>query len=117
MTGDPTGRVGRRLEDLVDISREADYLVSKGKDAYLADTAEGRLLRAAGQNIVLRVATVAEKLPAEFRDQHPEAEWDKLRAMRNLTAHHYDKVNHDFIWVALANRVPGLIATLGLNRA
>ncbi len=34
--------------------------------------------------------------------------------MRNLVAHHYDKVNDDLLWRALTVRIPGLITSLGL---
>ncbi len=35
--------------------------------------------------------------------------------MRNLVAHHYDKVNHDLMWVTLDRDVPALIERLGLG--
>lgn len=38
-------RVRRRLEDLARFVDEAAYVVSKGRDAYLAATPEGALLR------------------------------------------------------------------------
>lgn len=108
-------RLNRRLADLSAFIDEADYLTSKGRSAYLADDPEGRLLRNAGERILIKIATVAEKLPAEYKDAHPAADWRGLKRMRDLAAHHYDKVNDELVWQALAIRIPRLRADLGLS--
>ncbi|UZN03062.1 DUF86 domain-containing protein [Cellulomonas sp. S1-8] len=83
--------------------------MSLGQDAYLADDAQGRLLRNAGERIVIKVSTVVERLPDDFKVDHPHVEWVKIQRMRNLIAHHYDRVQADFVWATLAHRIPGLI--------
>lgn len=103
-----TDRVERRLADLAQFVREAEFLVAKGRSAYLADSMEGALLRNAGELILIKVATVAEKLPADFKDGHPDIDWRGINRMRNLVAHHYDRVSHDLAWAALAVRIPDL---------
>lgn len=108
-------RVERRLADLAQIGAEASYLASKGREAYLADTMDGALLRNAGERILIKAATVAEKLPEEFKTQHPEVDWIGINRMRNLVAHHYDKVNDDLLWEALVGRIPKLTRDLGLE--
>ena len=85
-------RLRRRLGDLRVLVADAAHLTSKGWGAYVADTPDGRLLRAAGEHLIIQVATVAEKLPQEFKDRYPAAEWVKLGRMRNLAAHHCDLV-------------------------
>jgi len=106
-------RVQRRLADLAQIGAEASYLVSKGRAAYLADTMDGALLRNAGERILIKAATVAEKLPEAFKAQHSEVDWVGINRMRNLVAHHYDKVNDDLLWGALTGRIPKLLEDLG----
>ena len=106
-------RVQRRLEDLARIGTEAAYLVGKGQAAYLADTMEGALLRNAGERILIKAATVAEKLPDEYKGRHPEVDWVGINRMRNLEAHDA-KVNDDLLWQALSVRIPGLLKELGL---
>ncbi|MBD7920135.1 DUF86 domain-containing protein [Cellulomonas sp. Sa3CUA2] len=103
-------KVARLLDDLVAIAEDAAHVVSLGQAAYLADDAQGRLLRNAGERIVIKVSTVVEKLPDGFKAEHPEVEWVKIQRMRNLIAHHDDKVQADFVWATLAHRIPGLIA-------
>lgn len=108
-------RVSRRLADLARFGAEAAFLVAKGKPAYFADTMEGALLRDAGERILIKIATAVEKLPDEFTADHPEIDWVGINRMRNLVAHHYDKVNDDLMWQALTVRIPNLIERLDLD--
>lgn len=110
MTAD---RIRRRLDDLARIGSEAAYLTEKGREAYLADTMDGAMLRNAGERILIKAATVAEKLPDDFKARHPEVDWSGISRMRNLAAHHYDKVNDDLMWQALTVRIPSLVKDLG----
>lgn len=105
---DRDGRVERRLGDLAVFVHEAAYLTSKGREAYLADSMDGALLRNAGERILIKVATVAERLPQAFKDSHRDVDWQGLNRMRNLVAHHYDRVSHDLVWAALSVRIPEL---------
>ncbi len=113
--GDRDGRVERRLADLAEFVREAEYLTSKGREAYLADSMDGALLRNAGERILIKVATVAEKLPQAFKDTHPDVDWRGINRMRNLVAHHYDRVSHDLVWAALSVRIPELGSRMSQN--
>lgn len=108
-------RIQRRLGDLAAFGEQAAYIADKGRDAYLAESPGGALLRNAGERILIKVATVVEKLPQEFKDRHPSVDWSGITRMRNLVAHHYDKVNDDLVWAALTTRLPGLLAELGLS--
>ncbi|WP_199506038.1 DUF86 domain-containing protein [Geodermatophilus sp. TF02-6] len=104
----------RRLADLVEMARLADALVARGLEAYLAEDFAGQTLRLAGRALVLQVATVVEKLPESFKAQYPDVEWAKIQRMRNIIAHHYDRVLDEFVWESLRSRVPELVASLDL---
>lgn len=67
--------------------------------------------------MLIKVATVVEKLPDEYKAVHGDVAWVAISRMRNLVAHHDDKVNDDLMWAALASRVPALLAALGLDDA
>lgn len=112
---DREGRVERRLGDLAEFVREAAYLTSKGREAYLADSMDGALVRNAGERILIKVATVAEKLPSAFKDRYPDVDWQGINRMRNLVAHHDDWVSHDLVWATLSVRIPELGARLSAN--
>jgi uncharacterized protein with HEPN domain len=107
-------RIRRRLQDLADFAADAAYTVSLGIDAYLEDSLRGRVLRNNGRHILIQVATVVEKLPDAFKDQYDDIEWIAIARMRNLIAHHYDKVDDHLVFSALTTRVPDLICSLGL---
>ncbi|WP_024287543.1 DUF86 domain-containing protein [Cellulomonas sp. KRMCY2] len=115
--GGHDGRVERRLSDLVQMAHVAQGIVAKGLGAYLADGIDGQTLRLAGRQLVVQVATVVEKLPDSFKDQHPDVEWVKIQRMRNLVAHHYDKVLDEFVWESLRTRIPDLVDQLGAGEA
>lgn len=108
-------RVRRRLQDLRDFGADAAYTVSLGSEAYLDDGPQGRVLRNNGRHIVIQVATVVEKLPQDFKDEHGDIAWVAISRMRNLIAHHYDSVDDHLVFATLAGRIPDLLDRLGLN--
>jgi uncharacterized protein with HEPN domain len=119
VTPEPDGparhdRVRDWLDDLAGFGADATYLVGLGREAYLADTAQGRLLRNAGERLLIKVATIVERLPDEFKAGYPDIEWANINRMRNLVAHQYDKVNDDLMFVTLRRDIPALIKRLGL---
>ncbi|MCL2463627.1 MAG: DUF86 domain-containing protein [Micrococcales bacterium] len=112
MTDPDTARVERCLADLARFVDQASELVIGGEAAYLDAGFDGQMRRAFGEQIVLHVATVAERLPQSFRDEHPDVAWAQLRAMRNRIAHVYDAIDATVVWRALVVRIPELGARL-----
>lgn len=110
-------RIALRLADLGLFGRDAQYTVGLGQHAYLADTPEGRILRNSGRHILIQVATVVEKLPDDFKAEYPEVDWVGIGRMRNLIAHHYDRVDDELVFRALASRIPELLHRLGVSRS
>jgi uncharacterized protein with HEPN domain len=107
--------VRRCLRDLAGFGGDAAYTVSLGIEAFLDDSPQGRVLRNNGRHILIQVATVAERLPSAYRDAHSDVDWTAIARMRNLLAHHYDKVNDQLVFTALAHRIPELLSRLGLS--
>ena len=107
-------RVRRRLADLVAFGQDAAYTVALGIDAYLADTPAGRVLRNNGRQILIQIATVVDQLPQAYKDARPEIDWVRITRMRNLIAHHYDQVDDELVFTALARRVPATLRNLGI---
>jgi hypothetical protein len=106
------GRIERLLADLAAFGGDAVYTAGLGLSAYLADGPEGRVLRNNGRQILIQVATVVEKLPDAFKTAHGDVDWVGIGRMRNLIAHHYDRVDDRLVFVALATRIPDLVARL-----
>ncbi len=78
----PDNRTDRLLQDLRSFAEQAAYIVGQGRDAYLEDSPNGALLRNAGERILIKVATVVERLPDEFKNANPGIEWVKIMRMR-----------------------------------
>jgi uncharacterized protein with HEPN domain len=108
----PDDRTQRWLRDLRSFGEQAAYLVALGSDEYMEDSPRGALLRNAGERILIKVATVVERLPDEFKAANPDIEWVKITRMRNLVTHHYDHVDDDLLWAAFSRRIPDLINQL-----
>ncbi|MGC5168142.1 DUF86 domain-containing protein [Luteimicrobium sp. DT211] len=108
-------KTARRLRDLEGFAAEAAHIVRQGEDAYRAPTPDGALLRNAGAHVLVKIATVVEKLPDSFKASYVTVDWRAITRMRNLVAHHYDKVNDDLMFQTLRVDVPRLIRDLGLG--
>jgi len=109
-------RIQRHLSDLARMGRLAAGIVSKGQEAYLEDSLDGQILRAAGREQVVEVATVVERVPDSFKAQFPAIEWVKIQRMRNMVAD-AGPMHDDFVWETLRTRIPGLLRDLGVDGA
>jgi len=83
----------------------AAELVARGKSAYDAD----RQLRLAGEAIVSRLGEAAVRLPEELVAAHPDIPFRQVRAIRNLVAHVYQRVDPEVVWATLNIAVPRFI--------
>ncbi len=108
MTDPDPARVARCLADLARFVAQAAELVAGGEAAYLDPGFDGQMRRAFGEQTVLHVATVAERLPAAYREAHPDVAWAQLRAMRHRIAHVDDSIDATVVWRALVTRIPDL---------
>jgi uncharacterized protein with HEPN domain len=41
--------------------------------------------------------------------RHPEFPWRQISRQRNVLAHEYDDIRHEFIWAVARERIPELI--------
>ncbi len=80
------------IVELVELIR-AD-LVGTTEPDFLAD-------RTKGDATALRLASIGEasrKLSIELQARHPQIEWRKMYALRNIVAHHYQSLNYRLLW-------------------
>lgn len=101
-------RAERALRDLVEFGGLAE-LVDRGKSAYDDD----RQLQLAGEAIVSRLGEAAARLPEELVIDHPDIPFRTVKAMRNLIAHAYQRVDPQVVWATLIAAVPNFIAQVG----
>ena len=48
----------------------------------------------------------------EFRQAHPEIDWQSIIGLRNILIHEYGEVKLDRLWVIATTRVPELVGLL-----
>jgi uncharacterized protein with HEPN domain len=81
-----------QIVELIELIR--DSLVESSESDFLAD-------RMMGDATALRLGSIGEasrKLSQELIARHPEIEWRKMYALRNIVAHHYQSLNYRLLW-------------------
>jgi len=65
--------------------------------------------------IVLRLILIGEavkKLSTKTKGQFPELEWSQMARFRDLTVHHYSRVDSLQVWEIVQEKIPKLLAAL-----
>lgn len=76
------------------IEKISGYTNKIDKDTFLSDT---KLLEACVFNI-LQIGELANRVSDDFRSQHKEIPWPKMRGIRNRLVHDYEGVNLELVW-------------------
>mgnify|MGYP002854933071 CR=1 FL=1 len=61
---------------------------------------------------ILQIGELTTRLTEEFKAQHSEIPWNKIKATRNIHVHDYDSVRFDLIWEILTEDIPALKKSL-----
>jgi uncharacterized protein with HEPN domain len=101
------------IADIEKFALLAEHIVSKGIDTFMADSIESEILRQAAVRNVECVYIALNELSTEYSAEKEELGFDELRGMRNRIAHLYDDINPDFLWRALTEDLPNVVAVLG----
>lgn len=92
-----------------DYAAEAvELLGERSADDLQAD----RVLQLALVRLVEVIGEAASKVPAEFREAHPDVPWREAITMRNLLVHGYDIIEHQILWETIRTDLPPLVARL-----
>jgi uncharacterized protein with HEPN domain len=54
------------------------------------------------------IGEAASRLSSDYQRQHPEIEWRKAAALRNIAVHEYFSVSWDIIWATATVNIPQL---------
>jgi len=58
------------------------------------------------------IGEAARQVSKEFRDSHPELDWQSMAGMRNRLIHEYFRVSLEVVLQTIRDDIPNLIATL-----
>lgn len=100
------------LDDIRRLIADGNRIVASGRARFFDDG--DRTLRLAAKAIVIGLQSAADRLPDRFRQQHPAAPWDELRAMSDYLAPLDSSTDDRLVWNALTTDFPRLGRQLGL---
>ena len=81
------------LEAIADIE---EFIAGVDRETFLGD----KLRRSAVLHELTIVGEAAVRLSPQFRARHPNVEWQKIAAFRNIVVHSYFVVDLSIVWVA-----------------
>ena len=58
------------------------------------------------------IGEAANRLPEEFKDNHPDIEWHRIRGFRNRIVHDYSGIDYHIVWQIKENFLPETIEKL-----
>jgi uncharacterized protein with HEPN domain len=59
---------------------------------------------------VVQIGELSVHLTDEFKLNHSEIPWKKIKDMRNFVAHNYDKLDLETLWLTIKEDMPRLCA-------
>ena len=57
---------------------------------------------------IIQIGELVNRFSDEFLDSHREIPWHAIKAMRNLHAHDYERVDLHIVWDSLTKEIPDL---------
>ena len=87
---------------------EADYLVARSAEVEFAVFVQDPTLCRAFVRSLEIIGEASKKIPADFRNSHPEIDWRGMAGMRDRLIHDYFGVDYELVWDVVRNRVPEL---------
>ncbi len=91
------------LKDMLESIRLiGTYVDGMEIDAFLADR---RTIDAVVRNIEI-IGEAGNMVPEDFRLQHPEIPWKRIRGMCNRIVHEYFGIDREIVWNIVVNDLP-----------
>ncbi len=109
MSGE-TDRLPALERELDALLASAARIARRGRDRFF-DTADDTQ-RLAAEAIVVRLADLVSRLPAEFTAGFPQIPWVRITGMRNRLAHDYRRTDARLVWTVIAAELPRIRAAL-----
>lgn len=82
----------------------ADF--GKSKDRFIKSTT----YQNAVSMCILQIGELVNRLTDDFKAEHSNIPWHKIRGMRNFVAHEYGSIDFDIVWYTATNSIVDLKA-------
>jgi len=66
---------------------------------------------AVARNLMI-LGEAANRIPIDYREQHPDVEWTRIIRSRHVIVHDYFDLDHEIIWRIITVHLPELKQTL-----
>jgi uncharacterized protein with HEPN domain len=94
------------------ILTETDFLLHESEGLSREDFLANETLRRAFVRSLEIIGEASKRLPASFRDAHPQVEWRSMARMRDRLIHGYFGVDYELVWEVVQMKIPWLHRTL-----
>ena len=97
------------INHMINHAREARALAA-GRSR--ADLDTDRILAMLLTHLMEIFGEASARIPHDFRENHPEFDWQEAADFRNVLIHQFDTISYDVIWETVQDELPLLIAQL-----
>lgn len=97
------------MRHMRDHAQEAIDLLGKMTQDQLS---EDRTIQLAISRLIEIIGEAANRVPDDFRQQHPNLPWRQAIGMRHLLAHGYDVIEYAVIWDTVNKSLPPFVRQL-----
>jgi uncharacterized protein with HEPN domain len=99
------------IEDLWEAVEKVErYTVGFDHDSFVQDE---KTIDSVVRNFEI-IGEAANKLPPEFRENHPDVQWKKILGLRHRIVHDYFDIDVEIIWQIIEKDIPALKQNLQL---
>lgn len=74
---------------------------------------DNKAFDAAMMNFVV-IGEMVDKISLEFKREHPEIDWIKIKGFRNIIAHDYFGIDAEEVWQIIKNKIPVLKSDINI---
>jgi uncharacterized protein with HEPN domain len=74
-------------------------------------TSDSKTIDAVIRNFEI-IGEAAGRLPEEFKEQHPEIDWFRMRGFRNRIVHDYFGIDYNIVWQIKETALPEMLGKL-----
>lgn len=97
------------LEDMLESAQKIKRYTSEL--SYKAFISDDKTIDAVVRNFEI-IGEAANRLDEDFRDIHPDIEWNRIRGFRNRIVHEYFGIDYKIVWTIIESYLDELIVSL-----
>jgi uncharacterized protein with HEPN domain len=105
-------RVALNLDSMKEAAKDAITFVGEMSEAQFLASPTTHMACAMCLIIIGESATRIEKRSPDFVAAHPDWPWNKIRGLRNLIVHDYERVDLPIVWVVIRESLPDLLSKI-----